>query len=122
MVLPRTNEGKRICQVIKVKPESLNEYKRVHASVWPNVLDALQKAHLVDYSIHYFAPLSLLIATMRYVGNNYEADMESIKESEPTRQWWQMTDGFQESFVDGAMGSEAGEWWSPTEEVFRFEG
>jgi hypothetical protein len=27
--LPRTNEGKRICQVIKVKPEALEEYKKV---------------------------------------------------------------------------------------------
>jgi len=28
--LPRTNEGKRICQVIKVKPEALDEYKKVY--------------------------------------------------------------------------------------------
>jgi hypothetical protein len=27
--LPKTNEGKRICQVIKVKPEALEEYKKV---------------------------------------------------------------------------------------------
>lgn len=27
--LPRTDEGKRICQVIKVRPEHLDEYKRV---------------------------------------------------------------------------------------------
>lgn len=26
--LPRTNEGNRICQVIKVKPEALDEYKK----------------------------------------------------------------------------------------------
>jgi hypothetical protein len=30
--LPRTNEGKRICQVIKVKPEALEEYKKVNRS------------------------------------------------------------------------------------------
>jgi hypothetical protein len=28
--LPRTNEGKRICQVIKVKPEALDDYKKVN--------------------------------------------------------------------------------------------
>lgn len=27
--LPKTNEGKRICQVVKVKPEALDEYKKV---------------------------------------------------------------------------------------------
>jgi hypothetical protein len=64
--LPRTNEGKRICQVIKVKPEALDEYKKVdilarfpspsvetksdrqcHAAVWPEVLEALRKSHVV---------------------------------------------------------------------------
>lgn len=29
MVLPRTDEGIRICQVIKVKPEALEGYKKV---------------------------------------------------------------------------------------------
>lgn len=32
LVLPRTDEGKRICQVIKVKPEHLEEYKKVRRS------------------------------------------------------------------------------------------
>lgn len=29
--LPRTNEGKRICQIVKVKPEALKEYREVGA-------------------------------------------------------------------------------------------
>lgn len=29
LILPRTDEGKRICQVIKVRPEHLDEYKKV---------------------------------------------------------------------------------------------
>jgi L-rhamnose mutarotase len=41
-----------------------------------------------DYSIHYFAPLCLLIAHMRYIGDDFDADMASIKESETTRKWW----------------------------------
>ncbi|RSH94466.1 hypothetical protein EHS25_004269 [Saitozyma podzolica] len=129
--LPRTNEGKRICQVIRVKPAQLDEYKKVHAAVWPEVLGALRKAHvvvtslirLVDYSIHYFEPHNLLIAHMRYIGNDFEKDMEGIKESEATRRWWKMTDGMQESFVPGATGSESGPgWWTSAEEVFRLEG
>ncbi|GFZ42783.1 hypothetical protein JCM24511_00501 [Saitozyma sp. JCM 24511] len=121
--LPRTNEGKRICQVIRVKPEQLDEYKKVHAAVWPEVLGALRKAHVVDYSIHYFEPHNLLIAHMRYIGNDFEKDMEGIKKSEATRRWWKMTDGMQESFVPGATGSESGPgWWTSAEEVFRLEG
>ncbi|ORY27490.1 rhamnose mutarotase [Naematelia encephala] len=121
--LPRTNEGKRICQVIKVKPEALTEYKKCHGEVWPEVLAALRKAHVVDYSIHFLEPQHLLIAHMRYIGNDFEKDMEGIKESEATRRWWKMTDGMQESFIPGATGSESGPgWWTEAEEVFRMEG
>jgi hypothetical protein len=35
MEFPKTNEGRRICQVIKVKPEALDEYKRVRSSRIP---------------------------------------------------------------------------------------
>jgi len=34
LILPRTDEGKRICQVIKVRPEHLDEYKKVGRCVW----------------------------------------------------------------------------------------
>ena len=30
--LPRTDQGKRICQVIKVRPEALDEYKKASLS------------------------------------------------------------------------------------------
>ncbi|KAK1920978.1 rhamnose mutarotase [Papiliotrema laurentii] len=123
--LPRTDEGKRICQVIKVRPEHLDEYKRVHANVWPEVLATLRRAKIVDYSIHYFEPQHLLIAHMRYIGapEDYDSDMAKIGEDETTRKWWKMTDGMQESFVPGATGSESGPgWWTTAEEVFRMEG
>jgi hypothetical protein len=44
---PRTNEGLRVCQVISVKPERLEEYEQVHREVWPGVLNALRRANVV---------------------------------------------------------------------------
>ncbi|KAI9632407.1 rhamnose mutarotase [Dioszegia hungarica] len=88
--LPRTNEGKRICQIIRVKPEALKEYKEVHSAVWPEILAALRRAHVVDYSIHYFEPHSLLIAHMRYIGQDFEGDMAKIAEDENTKRWWKV--------------------------------
>ncbi|WWC60117.1 uncharacterized protein I303_102681 [Kwoniella dejecticola CBS 10117] len=122
-VLPKTDQGKRICQVIRVKPERLDEYKKVHAAVWPEVLGALRKAHVVDYSIHFFEPHNLLIAHMRYIGKDFDKDMAGIADNEATKRWWKLTDGMQESFVPGATGSESGPgWWTSAEEVFRMEG
>lgn len=46
--------------------------------------------------------------------------MERMAENPKVREWWKMTDSFQESVVPGAVSSEAGvpSWWKPMEEVF----
>ena len=90
----------------------MDEYKRIHASVWPEVLETLRKAHVTDYSIHHYPPLQLLIATFKYTGSDYAADMAKVAEDPGTQKWWAVTDGMQESFVEGATGSGADiPWW-----------
>lgn len=122
---------KRICQIIKVrryhtimachiltvfqqlKPSAEEEYKAIHAAVWPGVLAALERAHITDYSIHHCPPLQLLIATFKYTGSDYEGDMKKVSEDSETQRWWTVTDGMQESFVDGAEGSGKDiPWWT----------
>lgn len=44
---PTTNQGVRVCQVIGLKPEQLEEYERIHEKVWPSVLAALRRAKVV---------------------------------------------------------------------------
>ncbi|KAJ7460885.1 rhamnose mutarotase [Mycena galericulata] len=114
---------KRVCQLIKLKPSAEAEYRAIHAAVWPGVLAALERAHVRDYSIHYYAPLQLLIANFKYTGSDYEADMKKVGEDPETQRWWKVTDGMQETLVEGAEGS-GGQipWWAEAEEVFRFEG
>ncbi|EGN96290.1 hypothetical protein SERLA73DRAFT_185964 [Serpula lacrymans var. lacrymans S7.3] len=120
MSIPHT---KRICQIIKLKPEYVKEYKEIHSQVWPGVLNALARHHIVDYSINHYPPLQLLIATFKYTGNDYEKDMAEVGEDEETQRWWKLTDGMQESFNDGAEGSgKEIPWWAEVEEVFRFDG
>jgi L-rhamnose mutarotase len=53
----------------------------------------LADAHLLDYSIHYFDKLDLLIAHMRYIGpeDEFESTMEKVKDDEPTRRWWKVS-------------------------------
>ncbi|KAL4065216.1 rhamnose mutarotase [Scleroderma citrinum] len=114
---------KRICQIIKLKPEYEKEYKKIHADVWPGVLAALGRHHISDYSINHYPPLQLLIATFKYNGDDFERDMKAIGEDEETQKWWEVTDKMQESFNEGATGSgKEIPWWTDVEEVFRFEG
>ena len=42
---------KRICFVLHVKPDRLDEYKRRHRSVWPEMLNALRETGWNNYSL-----------------------------------------------------------------------
>ncbi|KAI6123226.1 hypothetical protein EDD16DRAFT_1567727, partial [Pisolithus croceorrhizus] len=120
-------QAKRICQIIKLKAEFAEEYRRLHANVWPDVLAALGKHHITDYSISHYPPLQLLIATFKYTGDDFERDMEAIGEDEETRKWWEITDRMQESFNDGAYGSgKEISWWTvssrvPSDHLFSYK-
>src|SRR5260370_1279796 len=41
----------RICFVLQVKPEQLEEYKRRHSNVWPEMLNALRESGWSNYSL-----------------------------------------------------------------------
>lgn len=60
--LPKTNEGKRICQVIKVKPEALEEYKKVDRPTLAvvNTNDSVMPQSGQRYWRHYVKPMLLV--------------------------------------------------------------
>lgn len=41
----------RICFLLKVQPEKIDEYRRRHAAVWSEMLDALRQAGWHNYSL-----------------------------------------------------------------------
>jgi L-rhamnose mutarotase len=43
----------RYASVIGVRPEKLEEYKKLHANAWPEVLDMIKKCNIQNYSIFY---------------------------------------------------------------------
>lgn len=106
----------RIGQVIKLQPEAYEEYKRLHADVWPDVLATLQKANIRNYSIFHWN--GLLFAYMEYTGTDYEADMAAIADNPKTREWWQLTDPLQQPVEGNSSGSMEGDWWKNMEILF----
>lgn len=123
MSAPGTHTSKRICQIIKLKPESVDKYTALHANPWPSVLAALAHAHITNYTIHYAASLSLLVAHFTYTGSDWDLDMSTLAEDSETRRWWALTDGMQESFNKerGAVGSGGEvEWWTVSFDLARF--
>ncbi|MGH9400572.1 MAG: L-rhamnose mutarotase [Terriglobia bacterium] len=42
----------RVCFLLKVRPDRLEEYKRRHQSVWPEMLQALSETGWRNYSLY----------------------------------------------------------------------
>ncbi|MEV4754379.1 L-rhamnose mutarotase [Micromonospora sp. NPDC049559] len=43
---------RRVCFVLRVRPDRLAEYRERHTAVWPEMLRALRDAGWHDYSLH----------------------------------------------------------------------
>ena len=104
----------RMCHVVKVKPEIIPEYKRIHAAVWPEILKAIHDSNIRNYTIFLKEPENFLVAYWEYVGSDYASDMEKIKNAPRMKEWWAITDPMQEAFLTNKPGV----WWAPLENVF----
>ena len=102
----------RVASVIRLKEGTEQEYRRLHADVWPEVLATLRRAHVTNYSI--FLRDGVLFSYLEYTGDDYESDMQAIADDETTQRWWQLTDPCQEPVATAGEG----EWWASAEEVF----
>ena len=101
--------------VIKVKPEKLEEYKKLHANPWPEVNAMLKECNVQNYSIYYRD--GQLFSYLEYTGENFDADMKKMAADSITNEWWKLTDPCQEP-VDSA---EEGVWWADMEEVYHLD-
>jgi len=50
----------RICFILQVRPERLEEYRERHSSVWPEMLEALRETGWTNYSL-FLRPDGLLV-------------------------------------------------------------
>ena len=105
----------RYASVVGLKPEKEAEYRRLHAQVWPGVLEALRRANVRNYSI--FLRDGVLFSYMEYTGADYASDMAALAQDETTRDWWRLTAPCQQPVPT----AEESQWWAPAEEVFQLE-
>ncbi|BER93399.1 MAG: L-rhamnose mutarotase [Candidatus Atribacteria bacterium] len=106
---------KRYGMVIKVKPEKLEEYKKLHQNVWPGVLKTIKECNIRNYSIFYKD--GYLFSYYEYVGDNYEEDMKKMAQDPVTQEWWKLCKPCQEPLET----RKEGEWWAEMEEVFHVD-
>ena len=103
--------------VIRVHPDKVDEYKRLHAAVWPEVAATIRECHIRNYSI-YLRRLEdghpYLFSYFEYCGTDFSADMAKMAADPITQKWWSCCKPCHIPLAD----RKDGEWWASMEEVF----
>ncbi len=111
---------KRYGSVIGLRQEKLEEYRKLHADVWPGVLKMIRECNIRNYSI-YLRKLPdgkhYLFSYFEYTGEDFEADMAKMAAEATTQKWWELCMPCQQPLEDRAEG----QWWAAMEEVFHCE-
>jgi len=101
---------KRFASVIELLPEKEQQYRELHAAVWPDVVKAIRKANIRNYNI-YLAEIhgkKYLFSHFEYTGNDPAKDFASIGQDKTTKEkWWPITDAYQKRLP----GTPEGEQW-----------
>lgn len=106
---------KRYGMVIGVRPEKIEEYKQLHAAVWPEVLKKISDCNIRNYSI--YLKDNQLFSYFEYHGTDFKADMARMAADATTQKWWSVCMPCQEP-----LGTRReGEWWADMEEVFHWD-
>lgn len=100
----------RVCFVLQVKPERLNEYKARHRNVWPEMQSALRETGWQNYSL-FLRDDGLLVGYLET--EDFERARAEMAEREVNERWQrEMRDFF---VLDGALPDRA---LQTLEEVF----
>ena len=106
---------KRVCFLLKVKSEHLEEYKRRHAAVWPEMLQALRDTGWQNYSI-FLRPDGLLVGYVEIATDFDHARAEMAKREVNAR--WQKE---MAPFFEAMEGQRPDQAMAPLHEVFHLD-
>ncbi len=110
----------RYGSVVEIKADSIDEYKRLHADPWPEVLKMIKDCNIENYSV-YLRRLPdgkyYLFSYFEYTGDDFAADGARMAADPSTQRWWDVCKPCHIPFEDRAEG----EWWAGMEDVFHLD-
>lgn len=107
---------RRYARIVELLADQEEVYREMHANVWPEVVSALERANIHNYSIHIgdLGGKKYLFSYFEYTGDDPQRDFASIAADAVTRdKWWPITDACQRR----VEGTPDGEQWLPLEMV-----
>ena len=105
---------KRVGMVIRIKPEYIGEYKKLHADNNPGVRDLLTEANMRNFSIflHQLDDGNWYeFGYYEYTGDDFEADMANLGRHPRNIEWLEICDPMQ-------IPLEGYEGWAEMEQVY----
>ncbi|MEY3026051.1 MAG: hypothetical protein RL136_2076 [Planctomycetota bacterium] len=105
---------KRVCFLLKVKADRLDEYRVRHRSVWPEMLDALRRHGWRNYSL-FLRDDGLLVGYCETP--DFAKAVAGMQDEEVNARWQREMAPFFESLA----GSAADTSMMPLEEVFHLD-
>ncbi len=105
---------KRICFLLQVKPDRLDEFKRRHRTVWPEMLNALRETGWKNYSL-FLREDGLLVGYLET--EDFERARAGMASSEVNERWQREMKDF---FVQPA-GLLPDRAMAPLEEIFHLD-
>lgn len=85
---------RRICFTLQVRPDRLEEYRRRHAEVWPDMLRALRDAVWHDYSL-FLREDGLLVGYL--LTDDFDAALAAMDATDVNARWQADMAGFFDS-------------------------
>ncbi len=74
----------RVCFILRVRPDRLEEYRERHRAVWPEMLDALRETGWRNYSL-FLRDDGLLVGYLEC--EDFEAALAGMEEREVNARW-----------------------------------
>lgn len=103
---------RRIAFKMKVNPGEIEEYKKRHDNLWPELHQLLKDAGISEYSIFYDRETHYLFAFQKQSG---EKGSQDLGKTDIVKRWWKSLVGIMETNPDHSPVS------VPLEEVFYME-
>jgi L-rhamnose mutarotase len=87
---------------MRLKPGCLEDYRRRHDAIWPELVETLKAAGIRDYSIHHDPGTNALFATL---WREDDHRMDALPEQDVMRRWWAMMAPLMDTNADGSPAS-----------------
>ena len=105
---------KRVCFVLQVKKERLEEYKAAHVKVWPEMLQALRETGWHNYSL-FLRPDGMLVGYLETP--DFEKAVAGMQNKEVNKRWQTLMVPFFEHLGSGKADTSM----QPLAEIFHLE-